>query len=91
MNEAAAQYAMNSPRQEDVKKKQEPDLQKKLLTHSIGQQIVVYLTSGIKMQGTLSGFDRYTIIMDKTKIIYKSAISTILTGPVKNWRTHNEQ
>ena len=43
-------------------------------------QISVFLKNGIKLQGTIDGFDQHIVTLKNvtTQIIYKHAISTIL-------------
>lgn len=45
------------------------------------QPVTVFLMNGHQMQGTVSAFDAFTVVLDsdgKQQIIYKHAISTIV-------------
>lgn len=42
--------------------------------------VIVYLTSGFQIRGSVKGFDNFTVVLDcdgKQMMIYKHAISTI--------------
>ncbi len=55
-------------------------------------QVVIYLTSGFQIKGTIKGFDNFIILVDsdsKQQLIYKHAVSTII--PSKNVNLHFEQ
>ncbi|OFI07757.1 RNA-binding protein Hfq [Clostridium acetireducens DSM 10703] len=43
--------------------------------------VIIYLTNGFQIRGTVKGFDNFTVILDtdgKQMMIYKHAISTIV-------------
>jgi host factor-I protein len=42
--------------------------------------VSVFLKSGIKLQGTIDSFDRYSIMLKNvaTQVVYKHAISTVM-------------
>ena len=43
--------------------------------------VIIYLTNGFQLKGTVKGFDNFIVILDvegKTQMIYKHAISTII-------------
>ncbi|TCT14992.1 RNA-binding protein Hfq [Natranaerovirga pectinivora] len=43
--------------------------------------LIVYLTNGFQLKGTVKGFDNFIVILEvegKTQMIYKHAISTII-------------
>ena len=43
-------------------------------------EVFIYLTSGIKLWGKITGFDDHTVILtsrSETQMLFKSAISTI--------------
>ncbi len=47
--------------------------------------VVIYLTNGFQIKGTIKGFDSFIVIIEtegKQQLIYKHAISTI--APTKN-------
>ena len=46
--------------------------------------VTIYLVNGFQIKGNVSGFDRFTVILDslgKQQMVYKHAISTI--SPMK--------
>lgn len=46
-------------------------------------QVTVYLVNGIKLQGIVTSFDNFTILLKRegqVQLIYKHAVSTILPG-----------
>ena len=59
------------------------------------QEITVYLLNGVKLQGNISDFDRYGIMLRRgtaCQLIYKHAISTIMpNGPLTLYRKPEEQ
>lgn len=59
----------------------ESDLQDRFLELLQQQRVPVsiYLVNGIKLQGTIDGFDRYMVSLKNvsTQAIYKHAISTV--------------
>ncbi len=42
--------------------------------------VVVYLTNGVRLKGTVKGFDSFVIVLKETsqQLIYKHAVSTIV-------------
>jgi host factor-I protein len=42
--------------------------------------VSVFLKSGIKLQGTIDSFDRYSVMLKNvtTQVVYKHAISTVM-------------
>ena len=42
--------------------------------------VSVFLKSGIKLQGTIESFDRYSVMLKNvtTQVVYKHAISTVM-------------
>ena len=42
--------------------------------------VSVFLKSGIKLQGTIDSFDRYSVMLTNvtTQVVYKHAISTVM-------------
>ncbi|MFN3481059.1 MAG: RNA chaperone Hfq [Thermodesulfovibrionales bacterium] len=42
--------------------------------------VVVYLTNGVRLKGTIKGFDNFVIVLKETsqQLIYKHAVSTII-------------
>ena len=53
--------------------------------------VTVFLVNGIKLQGTVTGFDSYSVLLSRdqqSQVVYKHAISTILPGePVQMGRS----
>jgi host factor-I protein len=49
--------------------------------------VTVFLTNGVRLQGHVTGFDSYSVLLGRdrqSQLIYKHAISTILPGePVR--------
>ena len=49
--------------------------------------VTVFLVNGVKLQGTISSFDNFSLQLHRdgqTQLVYKHAISTIMpAGPVK--------
>lgn len=50
--------------------------------------VSIYLVNGIKLQGKITGFDQYVIMLtDKvTQMVYKHAISTIVPARMVNFQ-----
>ena len=45
--------------------------------------VVIYLTSGVKLNGRIRSFDKYSVILDSSnqeQLIFKHAISTVVMG-----------
>lgn len=42
--------------------------------------VVVYLTNGVRLKGTIKGFDNFVIVLKEAsqQLIYKHAVSTII-------------
>jgi host factor-I protein len=54
--------------------------------------LIIYLTNGVKLTGLVQGFDNYAIIFEslgKQQLIYKHAISTIVTEQRINLQENN--
>ena len=49
--------------------------------------VIVFLLNGVKLQGVISSFDNFSILLrreDHAQLIYKHAVSTIMPqGPVR--------
>lgn len=58
------------------------NLQDNYLNHLRKEKIpvVVYLTNGVRLKGTIRGFDNFVIVLKETsqQLIYKHAVSTII-------------
>lgn len=55
-------------------------------------QVTVFLMNGVRLTGTVKGFDSFTVVLDsdnKQQLIYKHAISTI--SPAKPILFNNVQ
>ncbi len=52
--------------------------------------VTVFLVSGVKLQGTISGFDNFCLVLRRApqvQLVYKHAIATIVpTGPVSLYK-----
>jgi len=49
--------------------------------------IIIFLVNGFKIQGTVTGFDNFTILLNvdgKQQMIYKHAVSTIVPNKPVN-------
>jgi host factor-I protein len=57
------------------------DFQQKFLNSLVLKQtpVAIYLKNGIKLKGTIKGFDQHSILLDQPsqQVIYKSAVSTV--------------
>ncbi|WP_114393011.1 RNA chaperone Hfq [Oleisolibacter albus] len=66
-------------------------LQKQFLDHLLNQQVdlVLFLASGVKLQGQVVGHDQYCILLEHRgvqQLVYKHALSTIMpVNPVSLW------
>ena len=53
--------------------------------------VTVFLANGIRLQGTVTAFDTYSLLLSRDRqaqVVYKHAISTILPSePVRTGRT----
>lgn len=50
--------------------------------------VVVYLTNGVRLKGTIKGFDNFVILLKETSmlLVYKHAVSTIMPEREVNLR-----
>ena len=57
--------------------------------------VTVFLANGIRLQGTVTGFDSYSVVLSRdrqSQLVYKHAISTILAGePLRMERSAEQQ
>lgn len=60
------------------------DLQTLMLKQLLGKTVTVYMMNGIRLEGKLTGYDQFTLILDYQSLLYKHAISTILQGTTRN-------
>ncbi|KJR42859.1 Host factor Hfq [Candidatus Magnetoovum chiemensis] len=69
------------------------NLQDSYLNHLRKEKVsvVVYLTNGVRLKGTVKAFDNFVIILKEAKqqLIYKHAISSIVPDEDINFR-HDE-
>ncbi|MBG0764556.1 MAG: RNA chaperone Hfq [Tissierellales bacterium] len=75
--------------------KQTINLQDSFLNRARKEKIslIIYLTNGVKLTGLVQGFDNYAIIFEslgKQQLIYKHAISTIVTEQRINLQENNQ-
>jgi host factor-I protein len=45
------------------------------------QQVTIFLVGGVKLQGVVTGFDNFSLVLKRgpqTQLVYKHAISTII-------------
>ena len=53
--------------------------------------VTIFLTSGVRLQGQVSGFDSYALVLSRdqqSQLVYKHAISTILPSePLRTERS----
>ena len=54
--------------------------------------VSVYLVNGIKLQGQIESFDQYVVLLRNTvtQMVYKHAISTIVTGRAVSFPTNGD-
>ncbi|MDW7667584.1 MAG: RNA chaperone Hfq [Bacillota bacterium] len=76
--------------------KQQINLQDSFLNRARKDKIslIIYLTNGVKMTGLVQGFDNYAIIFEsfgKQQLIYKHAISTIVTEKRIDFQENNNK
>ncbi len=70
--------------------KQKPNLQDNFLGQLCREQVELnmFLTNGVRLKGTLKGFDNFTVLLSgegKQQLIFKHAISTIVPQrPISN-------
>ncbi|HSQ03849.1 MAG TPA: RNA chaperone Hfq [Burkholderiales bacterium] len=73
-------------------KQKSPSLQDEFLEELQKNKTVVsvYLVNGIRLVGTMDGFDSFVVILASTtqQLIYKHAISTIVPGDTQRNVTH---
>lgn len=74
--------------------RKEMNLQDKLLgaLRHQNQNVMIFLTNGFQMRGTIRGFDNFVVILEsdgKQQMIYKHAISTIV--PQRNVNLFNQK
>ncbi len=56
--------------------------------------VTVFLANGIRLQGTVTGFDSYSVLLSRngqSQVIYKHAISTMMPGEAVQIGLSNEQ
>ena len=68
------------------------NLQEIFLTRARKQNssVTVFLVNGFQLRGTVTGFDNFTVVLDrdgKQQVIYKHAISTIAPSRPITWET----
>jgi host factor-I protein len=56
--------------------------------------VTVYLTSGVKLQGNISGFDNFSVVLRRSpqvQLVYKHAIATVVpSSPISLYKGENE-
>ena len=66
-----------------------PNIQDVFLNHLRKQKmsVTVYLVNGVKLQGIVSAFDNFSLLLRRdghSQLVYKHAISTIMpAGPIQ--------
>ncbi len=68
-------------KEEKAKKEKKKSLQDQVLTSLLGKEVVVFLISGTRLEGTLLDFDNFTLSLTAPKgksLVYKHAVATIL-------------
>lgn len=63
----------------------QPNVQEAFLNHlrKSKQPITVFLTNGVKLQGSLTWFDNFCLTLTRdgvTQLVYKHGISTVMPG-----------
>ena len=56
--------------------------------------VTVFLVNGIRLQGTVTGFDSYSLLLsrgDQSQVVYKHAISTMMPGEALRTERSREQ
>ena len=57
--------------------------------------VTIYLANGVKLQGYVTGFDSYSVLLvrdGQAQLIYKHAVSTLMPGePVRMPQTSDDQ
>ena len=57
------------------------------------QTVTVFLVNGVKLQGVVTWFDNFSILLRRdthAQLVYKHAISTIMPGGPLNLRDHED-
>ncbi len=58
------------------------------------QQVTIYLTSGVKLQGLVAGFDNFCVLIRRaaqTQLVYKHSIATIVPAkPLSLYKPEGE-
>lgn len=55
--------------------------------------VIVHLTNGLKLEGTVKGFDNFTLVLNdngREHLIYKHAVSTVTPLETKTIVSHKE-
>ena len=68
-------------KEEKAKKEKKKSLQDQVLTSLLGKEVVVFLISGTRLEGTLLDYDNFTLSLTAPKgksLVYKHAVATIL-------------
>lgn len=58
------------------------------------QTVTVFLMNGVKLQGVVTWFDNFSILLrrdSQSQLVYKHAISTIMPGGPLNLREEQEE
>jgi host factor-I protein len=57
--------------------------------------VTIFLANGVRLQGTVTGFDSYAVLLGRdqqSQLVYKHAISTILPGqPVQMGQSDGQE
>jgi len=57
--------------------------------------VTIFLANGVRLQGTVTGFDSYSLLLGRdqqSQLVYKHAISTIMPGqPVQMARSDEHE
>ena len=57
------------------------NIQEEFLKASAGKPVTIFLSNGVKLQGIISQYDAYCIILERSKqrqLVYKHSIATIV-------------
>jgi RNA chaperone Hfq len=82
--EAQTQNSQTEEEKEEKKKEKKEkkkSLQDQVLSSLLGKNVIVFLISGTRLEGTLLDFDNFTLAMTAPKgksLVYKHAVATIL-------------
>lgn len=71
------------PKSCDPRTAQLPFLESLRLGHA---PITVYLVNGVRVSGTVEGYDDYTILLSGGQLLMKSAVCSVMAGPPAGWR-----